>query len=169
MFQDGCQGESNWLSFRFVEVHQFGFNRLMTSNPNTPVYSTSKPRPLRRLTRRSSIWDFVHSSWMKVSSTGCIKGFFEAERYVENGIRTTNPISIFYALKSIMKVKLFLMSLSLFLEKFNFYYTFQGTKYANGICSFYTIFNILFCFKKPFYAPCACISTKSRSVSIPPT
>ena len=46
------------------------------------------------------------------------------------------------------------MCLSLFLEKFNFHYTFQGKKYANGICSFYTIFNILFCFKKPFYAPC---------------
>ena len=53
-----------------------------------------------------------------------------------------------------MKVKLFLMCLLLFLEIFNFHYTFQGTKYPNGICSFYTIFNILFCFKKPFYAPC---------------
>ena len=38
--------------------------------------------------------------------------------------------------------------------KFNFYYTFQATKYSNRICSFYTIFNIIFCFKKPFYAPC---------------
>ena len=28
---------------------------------------------------------------------------------------------------------------------------------CNGICSFYTIFNILFCFKKPFCAPCVCI------------
>ena len=74
-------------------------------------------------------------------------------------MKTTNSISIFCALKSVMKVKLFLMCLSLFLEKFDFYYTFQGTKYANGICSFYTIFNILFCFKKPFYAPCGSMSS----------
>ena len=43
----------------FVEVDQFGFNRLMTSSPNTPAYSTSKPRPSRRWTRISLIWDFV--------------------------------------------------------------------------------------------------------------
>ena len=59
---------------------------------------------------------------------------------------------------SVMKIKLFLMCLSLFLEKFNFYYTFQGTKYANGICSFYTIFNILFCFKNPFMHPVCSLS-----------
>ena len=91
---------------------------------------------------------------VKMHITGCIKGFFEAEKYVENGIKTTDSISIFCALKSVIKVELFLMCLSLFLEKFNFHYTFQGKKYANGICSFYTIFDILFCFKKPFYAPC---------------
>ena len=56
--------------------------------------------------------------------TGCIEEFFEVEKYVENGIKTTNSISIFCALESVMKVKLFLICLSLFLEKFNFYYTF---------------------------------------------
>ena len=39
--------------------------------------------------------------------TGCIKGFFEAEKYVENGIKTTNSISILCTLKSVTKVKLF--------------------------------------------------------------
>ena len=98
--------------------------------------------------------------------TGCIKGFFEVEKYVENGIKTTNSISIFYALKSIMKVKLFLMSLSLFPEKFNFHYTLQGTKYAHGICSSYAMFNILFCFKKPFYAPCVILAPETPTVSV---
>ena len=50
------------------------------------------------------------------------------------------------------------MCLSLLLEKFNFDYAFQDTKYPNKICSFYTIFNILFCFKKLFYTPCEKIS-----------
>jgi len=39
-------------------------------------------------------------------------------------------------------------------EKFNFYYTFQSTKFSNGIYNFDSIFYILFYFKKPFYAPC---------------
>ena len=100
--------------------------------------------------------DRANKAWEEKErrDTGCTKGFFKVEKYVENGMKTTNSISIFCALKSVMKVKLFLMCLSLFLEKFNFHYTFQGKEYANGICSFYTIFNILFCFKKPFYAPC---------------
>ena len=55
------------------------------------------------------------------------------------------------------------MCLSIFLEKLNFHYTFQGAKYANGICSFYTIFNILFCFKKPFYVPCVVAVTQGMS------
>ena len=40
-------------------------------------------------------------------STGCIKEFFEAEKYVENGIKTTNFIRIFCVLESVIKVKLF--------------------------------------------------------------
>ena len=39
-------------------------------------------------------------------------------------------------------------------EKFNFHHTFQGTEYANGICNFHSIFYMIFCFRKPFYAPC---------------
>ena len=39
-------------------------------------------------------------------------------------------------------------------EKFNYYYTFQSTKFSNGIYNFDSIFYILFYFKKPFYAPC---------------
>ena len=100
--------------------------------------------------------DRANKAWEEKErrDTGCTKGFFEAEKYVKNGIRATNSIRIFCALKSVMKVKLFLMCISLFLEKFNFHYTFQSTKYPNRICSFYTIFNIIFCFKEPFCAPC---------------
>jgi hypothetical protein len=39
-------------------------------------------------------------------------------------------------------------------EKFEFHYTFQGTKFANEICTFYSIFYTLFCLKKSFYAGC---------------
>ena len=49
--------------------------------------------------------DDVLSCWGLV--TGCIKGFFEAEKYVENGIKTTDSISIFCALGSVMKVEIF--------------------------------------------------------------
>ena len=59
--------------------------------------------------------------------TGYIKGFFEVGKSVENDIKTTSPISVFFALKSVMKFKLLLLCHSLFLEKYNFYYTFQGT------------------------------------------
>ena len=41
---------------------------------------------------------------VRETSTGYIKGFFEAEKYVENGIKTTNSISIFCTLESVMKV-----------------------------------------------------------------
>ena len=57
-------------------------------------------------------------------------------------------------MKSVIKVILFQEQWMAQQEKFKFHYTFQGTKYANGICSFYIIFNRLSYFKKPFYAPC---------------
>ena len=71
--------------------------------------------------------DASHGNLLLISPTGCIKGFFEVGKSVENDIKTTNPISIFCALKSVMKFKLPLLCHSLFLEKYNFYYTFQGT------------------------------------------
>ena len=37
------------------------------------------------------------------------------------------------ALESVMKLKLFLLCHSLNAEKFEFYYTFQGTEFGNGI------------------------------------
>ena len=43
------------------------------------------------------------------SDTGCIEGFSEAENHIENAMKITNSISIFCALKSVMKVKLFLL------------------------------------------------------------
>lgn len=39
-------------------------------------------------------------------------------------------------------------------EIFNPNDTFQGTKFANEIRCFHGIFCTLFCFRKPFYAPC---------------
>jgi hypothetical protein len=39
-------------------------------------------------------------------------------------------------------------------EKFKFNYTFQGAKFANKICTFYSIFYTLFYIKKSFYAGC---------------
>ena len=39
-------------------------------------------------------------------------------------------------------------------EKFNFLYTFLDTEIADRFCTFYTIFFIIFCFKKSFYTPC---------------
>jgi len=48
-------------------------------------------------------------------------------------------------------------------EKFNYYYTFQSTKFSNGIYNFDSIFYILFYFKKPFYAPCVLRSWASHS------
>jgi len=39
-------------------------------------------------------------------------------------------------------------------EKFEFHYTFQGTEFGNGICSFHSIFFTVFCPRKPFCAPC---------------
>jgi len=52
------------------------------------------------------------------------------------------------------KVKNFLLCHSLFPKKFNFNYTLQGTKFANRICTFHSIFYMLFYFKKAFYACC---------------
>ena len=38
--------------------------------------------------------------------------------------------------------------------KFKSNHTFQALEFANGICSFHYIFNIVFYFRKLFYAPC---------------
>jgi len=100
------------------------------------------------------------SSWWAIVGnraflTGCIKEFSEVENYIENVMKTTNPIGKFYALKSVIKVKVFLLCHSLFLEIFDFHYPFQGIESANGICSFHYIFYIVFYPRKFFYAPCA--------------
>ena len=86
--------------------------------------------------------------------TGCIKEFSKVENYIENVMKTTNPIGKFYALKSVIKLKLFLPCHSLFLENFDFLYPFQGIEFAKGICSFHYIFYIVFYHRKLFYAPC---------------
>ena len=57
-------------------------------------------------------------------NTACIEEFFEAEKGIENAIKSTNFISKFCTLKSVMKLKLFLLCYSLFLDKFEFNYTF---------------------------------------------
>src|SRR6266478_8105339 len=87
--------------------------------------------------------------------TGCIKGFSEVENCVENVIKSRNYINKFWALKTVIEVKHFLLCHSSFLEKFNFNYSFQGPEFANRLFTFYYIFNMVFYFKKPFYAPCA--------------
>ena len=56
--------------------------------------------------------------------TACTEEFFEVEKCVENGIKSTNSIAIFYTLKSVSKVKIFLLCHLLFAKKFNFNYTF---------------------------------------------
>ena len=43
------------------------------------------------------------------TNTGCIEGFSGAENCIENAMKITNSISIFYPLKSVMDVKLFLL------------------------------------------------------------
>jgi hypothetical protein len=86
--------------------------------------------------------------------TACIEGFFDVKKGVENAIKSTNFISNFCTLKSVIKLKLFLLCHSLFLEKFEFNYTFQGAKVANKSCTFYCIFYTLFYIKKSFYAGC---------------
>ena len=44
-----------------------------------------------------------------IAHTGCIEGFSGAENCIENAMKITNSISIFYPLKSVMDVKLFLL------------------------------------------------------------
>jgi len=39
--------------------------------------------------------------------TGCIKGFFEAEKCMENALEITNPINKFCTLKNVMKIQVF--------------------------------------------------------------
>jgi len=51
-------------------------------------------------------------------------------------MKTRNFITKFSALKSVIKFKLFLLCHSLSAERFEFYYTFQGTKFGNEISSF---------------------------------
>src|SRR6266481_615211 len=69
--------------------------------------------------------------------TGCIKGFSEVENHIENVIKSRNYINKFWALKTVIEVKLSLLCHSLFLEKFNFNYSFQGPEFANKIFTFY--------------------------------
>jgi hypothetical protein len=90
-----------------------------------------------------------------VAITACIEGFFDVKKGVENAIKSTNFISKFCTLKSVIKLELFSLCHSLFLENFEFNYTFQGAKFANKICTFYGIFYTLFYIKKSFYAGCA--------------
>jgi hypothetical protein len=97
--------------------------------------------------------------------TACIEGFFDVKKGVENAIKSTNFISKFCTLKSVIKLKLFLLCHSLFLEKFEFNYTFQGAKFANKICTFYSIFYTLFYIKKSFYAGCGCDRHDTSSLS----
>ena len=59
-----------------------------------------------------------------VSNTACVEGFFEVEKGIENAIKSTNFNSKFCTLKSVMKLKLFLLCHSLPLDKFEFNYTF---------------------------------------------
>jgi hypothetical protein len=89
-----------------------------------------------------------------LTHTAHIEGFFEVEKGIENAIKSTNFISKFCTLKSIIKLKLIPLCHSLFLEKFEFNHTPQGTKSANKTCTFYGIFYTLFYLKKPFYAGC---------------
>ena len=49
-------------------------------------------------------------------------------------------------------------------EKFEFYYTFQGTEFGNEISSFHSIFFIVFCPRKPFCAPCVGSARKKPPV-----
>jgi hypothetical protein len=56
--------------------------------------------------------------------TACLEGFFEAEKGMENVIKSTKFISKICALKRVIRLKLFLLCHSLFLEKFEFNYTF---------------------------------------------
>ena len=95
------------------------------------------------------------SGLVSESHTGCTEGFSGAENYKENAMKTTNSITKFSALESVMKFKLSLLCHSLNAEKLEFYYTFQGTEFGNGICSFHSIFFTVFCPRKPFCAPCA--------------
>ena len=88
------------------------------------------------------------------SITACIEGFCDVKKGVGNAIKSTNFISKFCTLKSVIKLKHFLLCHSLFLEKFEFDYTFQGAKFANKICTFYSIFYTLFYITKFFYAGC---------------
>ena len=67
-------------------------------------------------------------------------------------MKTTNPIGKFYVLKTVIKLKLFLLCHSLFLEIFEFLSSIQGIEFANGICSFHYIFYIVFYPRKLFYA-----------------
>src|SRR6201994_2301552 len=87
-------------------------------------------------------------------STGCITGFSGVEKCMENAMKITNFIGKFCALKSVMKIKLFLLCHSLLLGKFDFYYTIQGTEFANEICNFHSIFHTLLHPRKFCYAPC---------------
>ena len=63
-------------------------------------------------------------------STGCIKEFFEVENYIEDVMKTTNPIGKSNTLNSVIELKVFLLCHSLFLEILTFCYPFQGTEFA---------------------------------------
>ena len=86
--------------------------------------------------------------------TACTKGFFDTENDIKKVTKSTTYISEFCALKILMKFKLFLLHRLQILNKFKFHWTFQGTKFANIICTFYYLLYILFCIKKAFYAGC---------------
>ena len=84
---------------------------------------------------------------MLEGDTGCIKEFSEVENYIEYAMKTTNPIGKSHGLKSVIKLKLFMLCHSLSVEIFDLHYTFQGIEFVNGICSFHCIFNIVFYFR----------------------
>ena len=82
---------------------------------NTIKMASQEPHDANRRTQSRKVTGLV---------TTCTEGFFEVEKCVENGIKSTNSIAIFYALKSVSKVKIFLLCHLLFAKKFNFNYTF---------------------------------------------
>jgi hypothetical protein len=97
--------------------------------------------------------------------TACIEGFFDVKKGIENAMKSTNFMSKFCTLKNVIKLKLFLLCHSLFLEKFEFNYTFQGAKFANEFCTFHSIFYTLFYIKKSFYAGCVRFQAPSTSTN----
>jgi len=77
-------------------------------------------------------------------------------------MKITNSISKFCILKSVMNVKVFWESWMAQQEKFNFHYTFQGTKFANGICNFHSIFYTLSALENPSMHPVRVTRHSSR-------